>query len=388
MLIDLDVIPAPRPPRERRRPWWRPVIVAVVPMLLLGGAATARPVVLEQVTDTGGRPAAATLLDARALYTVQEPADGDGVEVVARPLVTGGPSWRVRAPLTLNGSVRLFRAGTALVVRDDQTVKVLETATGQDRWDLDAGDALILGDSVVIRGAGVLTLADLDSGRARWTRPGEALAVSLDASGRYLFSVEVAGSLTARVRSVADGRLLATHRLPGQLVSLGNSPIVGDRVYVFNESGFTALRLGDLIPLWSASADVLALRDVGACGALDCVSGERGISAFDPATGELRWTAPNWLAYSGGLARRVDGHTVVADPATGRVIRDLGRGEAAGDLMLRADGDRTQVTDLRTGHVYGALNGVTPFGCVRAGEFLACREGGGTTVWRVPRTGS
>ncbi|WP_221326302.1 PQQ-binding-like beta-propeller repeat protein [Actinoplanes sp. L3-i22] len=389
MLIDLDVVPATAPPRERRRPWWRPVALAVVPLLLLGGAAaTARPMVFQQVADTGGRPAAATLLDPRALYTVQDAPGGDGVEVAARPLVAGGPSWRVWAALATNGSVRLSRAGTALVVSDDQTVKIVDAATGRDRWELDSGAALIQGDQVVIRGDGVLKLADLETGRVRWSQPGEALSAKLDPSGRYLFTVTVVGSLIAQVRSVADGRLLATHPLPGKGVSLGESPIIGDRVYLFGLSDLTVLRLGDLTPVWSAPADVLSPASIVACGDLDCVSGEQGTTALDPATGEPRWTAPNWLAYSGGIARRVDGHTVVADPATGRVLRDLGRGEAVDDLMLRADRDRTQVTDLRTGHVYGALTGVTPFGCVAAGDFLACRKDGGTTVWKVPRTAS
>ncbi|WP_436522254.1 outer membrane protein assembly factor BamB family protein [Actinoplanes sp. HUAS TT8] len=385
MLIDLDVVPAPVPPGEKWRPWWGRVAVAVVPLLLLGGgAAGARPMVFEQVADSGGRPAAAILLDERALYSVQEAADGDGVEVAARPLVEGGPSWQFRAGLSTNGSVKLSRAGTGLVVSDDQTVKIVDAATGKDRWQLDAGAALIQGDQVVIRGDGVVKLADLGTGRIRWSQPGEALSANFDPSGRYLFTVDVVGSLIAQVRSVADGRLLATHPLPGKGVSIVQSPIVGDRVYLFGQSDVTVLRLGDLTALWTAPADVLSPASIVACGKLDCVSGEQGTSALDPATGELRWTAPNWLGYSGGIVRRVDGHIVLADPATGHVIRDLGRGEAAGDLMLRAAGDRTQVTDLRTGHVYGMLDGVTPFGCVRAGEFLACRKAGGTTVWRVP----
>lgn len=385
MLIDLDVVPAPAPPRERVWPWRRFAAVAAgLLVLLLGGAAAPRrPVVFERVTDTGGRVTAATLLTPEALYTVHD-ATGDGsVEIVARPLVPGGPFWQARDPMLTADSVQLSRVGSVLVVRDDTTVKIVDVATGRDRWNAEGMFATVLGNRVLTRDDDSdVRLVDMETGRTLWRQRIDLVDAVPDPSGRFLLVMDFA--MTLQVRSAADGRLL-TSRAVGDEFEFATPTVIGDRVYLLGASTVTALNLADLKTVWVAKPLVLTPLEVTTCGDLLCVRGGSGVSAVDPATGALRWTAPGWVGWSDGVAQRTDGHNAVLDPATGAVVRDLGRGRAGGDLMLRLDGDRTQVTDLRTGRLYGALPGVVPYGCTVAADFLACRVNGDTVVWRVPR---
>ncbi|GID63172.1 hypothetical protein Acy02nite_10530 [Actinoplanes cyaneus] len=388
MLIDLDVAPPPVPPRSRRPPW-RPIRVAVAAavLLLLGGATVApRQVVFPEVAGTGGRSVSDSLVTPEALYTVFDATGDDSVEVVAQPLVAGGPSWQVEAPLLAADSLSLSRIGSVLVVQDEVTVKILDVATGRDRWSAGDATALVLGDGVLIRDDdGEVRFADVETGTVRWRQRTDVIEAHADASGRYLFLIGT--DLTVQVRSAADGRLLA-RRAMGEALEESIPVLAGDRVYLLGASTVTALRLTDLTTVWTARPLVMHPTEVVPCGAVLCVRGQSGISALDPATGALRWTAPGWVGLSGGVAQRSDGRNAVLDPETGTVVRHLGPGRVAGDLMLRLDGDRTQVTDLRTGRLYGTLPDVVPYGCTAAGEFLACRKSGGVTVWRIIRTAS
>lgn len=389
MLIDLDVVPAPAPPvRRRDRRWWGFAAVTVVVLLVLGGAAApSRPVVFPRVTSTGDRQVTSTLLTADTLYSVHDDTGEDSTAIVARPLPAGGPAWEARIPMMSADSVRLTSMGSVLVVQDDTSVKILDGATGKDRWDAAGETPLAVGNgTLLLRSEGAeVHLDDAETGRARWRQQVDSVDGSLDPAGRYVFLVDYAFSM--QVRSAVDGRLLASRDI-GQ-PDAAAPVIIGDRAYLLGSSTVTAVNLPDLTPAWTGKPLVLIPRQVMTCGDLLCVRGDSGVSALDPATGELRWTAPDGLGWSGGVFLRTDGRNALVDPATGRVVRDLGRGRAAGDLMLRADGDRTQVTDLRTGRLYGPLpSGVAPFGCVTAGEFLACAEHGGTTVWKIPRTAS
>jgi outer membrane protein assembly factor BamB len=125
---------------------------------------------------------------------------------------------------------------------------------------------------------------------------------------------------------------------------------------------------------------------VTGCDGLVCAVGEPGLSVLEPATGHVRWSSTRWrLAAAGGLVVSDDGAAARVDLATGRVLRDLGAGTPAGDLMLRAgDGDRMWVTRLRSGRVLAELTGVAPRGCQARGAYLACTTAGSrVTVWRV-----
>ncbi|WP_164465874.1 PQQ-binding-like beta-propeller repeat protein [Actinoplanes teichomyceticus] len=396
MLIDLDAAPPPAPARSRRLPWRRlRIAAAAAAVLLLLGAAAAPPVavVFPRVADTGGRSAVAVLLTPQALVTAHPASGGDEIDVVARPLAPGGPSWRSRLSLPARDSLRLSRSGSVLVVDDELTVRILDAATGRERWAVGPDDsALVTGDRVLLTrydaaGASELRLAELETGRVRWSRPGEAFAAVLGDAGRYLFTLAADGR--AEVRSAVDGRLLGSRPLNESVdPDDPDVAVVGERVYVLGPASVTALRLADLTPAWRSPARVPMPTGATRCGDLVCFPGERGLTAVDAGTGATRWSAPEWVAYSGGVASARDRRTVLLDPATGRVIRRLGRGRATGGLMLRVDGDHTRVSDLRTGRAYGTLPGVLPYGCTAAGDLLACPQAGGTTVWRVLRTAS
>ncbi|GIE84768.1 outer membrane protein assembly factor BamB family protein [Actinoplanes regularis] len=389
-MIDLDAAPPPGAERPLRVPWrkLRIAVVAVALSLLGAAAAPPRPRVFPEVTNTGGRGVVAVLLTPEALYTVHHSVDEE-VELVARPLAPGGPSWSVQLSLNTMNDLLLTRSGSVLTISDDVSSTVLDAGTGRERWSAPSwASPRVVGNRVLLAGSddagsGRLELADVETGRILWTRPGDASDALLDATGRYLLTLDGGGNV--QVRSALDGRPLARRRLDDESIDLRTSiRLVGDRVYVFGTATVTAFHLPGLTPAWPAPGSVLMPSDATTCGDLVCVVGRRGISALDPVTGTTRWSSPDRMFYAGAVVRALDGRNVLLDPATGRVVRRLGRGMVAGGLMLRQDGDTgTQVTDLRTGQVYGSLPGVLPFGCVAAGEYLACSRHGGTVVFRV-----
>ncbi|BCJ45211.1 hypothetical protein GCM10010168_70120 [Actinoplanes ianthinogenes] len=391
MLIDLDVPPAPAPERSRRAiPWRRIRAAAVAAVLLLLGAAAAPPRIASfpRIGGTGGHASTNVLLTPEALYTVQPADGGDGVDLVAQPMRPGGPDWRIETGLSGGPDLRLFRSGPVLVAADATEFRVLDAATGKDVWS-PLGPATVTGDRVLLGdsgddGASLLRLADLATGRILWTRRGAADLAMLDPTGRYLLTLE--GLLGAEVRSAADGRVLA-HRSVRESIDPDNplAVLAGDQAYVMGPNTLTALHLPDLTPVWAKPASVLMPRDAVTCGALLCVQGDRGLTGVDPRTGAVRWTADGWHDYAGGVARSLDGRLVLIDPATGRVTRRLGRGQVTDGLLLRAAGDHTEVTDLRTGLVYGTLPRVLPFGCTAAGDLVACQDQGATSVFRIRR---
>jgi outer membrane protein assembly factor BamB len=393
VLIDLDVAPAPSPDRVRQPPWraLRIVIVAVVLLLLGGAGAPPRRWAFTEVGGSGGRATMATLLSPEALYTAhgREREEG-GVELFARPLAPGGPSWNVTVDQVWpQDGVRLIRSGSVLVVSGGGGVAVLDPRTGREVWPASEwADVLVLGDRAVLVGfdeADTLRLADLATGRILWTRRAEVGDAMLDATGQYLLVLDRQGG--AQVRSAADGRLLGSRHLDESVDAEAPAvTVAGDRAYVFGPTTVTALRLADLAPAWPRPAGVLMPSGATACGDLICVRGARGVTALDPGTGAVRWTSPDWFSYVDGVARAKDGRIVVLDPATGRVTRKLGRGEVTGGLMLRAVAGNTEVADLRTGQFYGTLPGVLPYGCKAVADLLACSTLGGTTVWRMSRT--
>jgi hypothetical protein len=124
------------------------------------------------------------------------------------------------------------------------------------------------------------------------------------------------------------------------------------------------------------------------CGALACVLSDSGVTAFEPATGAVRWAGPQWRWITpDGYAVAGDLDAVRLDSATGEIVDHLGRGGPIGDLMLRFDRNQTWVLSLGDGRVLGVLPDlIFASSCEAAGEFLACPMAGQTvTVWRIPR---
>ncbi|MFI5895956.1 PQQ-binding-like beta-propeller repeat protein [Actinoplanes sp. NPDC051513] len=387
MLIDLDAAP----PSSRPRLGVLKAVPMVLLLLAIGGAAPSERARIGTAMDTGTRTVTAHLLAADALYTV----DATGVQ--AAPLTAGGPRWRT-ALTVQRPQLRLEGGGSTLAVwRGEQGgITLLDARTGRERWRTDNFSvAQVLGDRIVYwqfgdgGGDGVLRMADLADGRVRWQREASALALEVDAARRYVLAVDRQGRGTAY--SVADGTPVSNGRDLGvdpyawgigNALDLSTAEIVGDALYLHSQTFVAAYGMPELTPRWRAR--ILAPQWLNPCGPLICVTGERGASALDPATGQVRWTSPRWRSIGpDGLAVGADSRVAWIDPVTGTVRSELGRGELAGDLLLRFDGERTVVTRLEDGGSLGVLPLGAPGECATAGEWLACLTGAPTvTVWR------
>ncbi|MCU7725743.1 PQQ-binding-like beta-propeller repeat protein [Actinoplanes sp. KI2] len=358
----------------------RPALLAAVLLLTLlvqGAARPARLGELTAVTNTGD--AGFTLLTADAIYLARE----DG-RVSAIPLVPGGPSWSVRvdgvSPLTLS------LADGTLVVRP--TTSFLDARTGRERWRTQGPSYVrVLGDRVAYADlSGTLRMADVATGRVLWQRATSAWTFDGDVENRYVIGID--GEGRAVVYSAVDGSVisgekdLAVDTSGPDTVGVAPTEIIGDTIYMYGQTSLAAYRLRDLAPLWRIP---ITPDQVGPCGNLICVTAERGAWGLDPATGAVRWHSPRWRVIDpDGLAVARDQRVARIDPATGRVVRELGHGSLAGDLLLRYDRDHTFVTRSADGRVLGGLPVFAPSGCNAAGRFLACPASGRSlTVWRI-----
>ena len=384
VLIDLDLAPAPahRPAAVPRR---LPVWLAGALLLFLGGAAAPqRAQAVRPVAVVEGVVLATVLTQTQLFTALVRPGSPDEAEVGAVPLTAGAPAWtaRVSAP---GSEVRLSRSGSVVVVTTEDEVTVLDARSGALRWHDSASVLRVLGDRAVRTEYddedGSTTWLDVESGRPLWSSPGAGDFAERDPAGRHLFTMDYDGN--AVVRDTADGRVLATRRL--EVFPDGERPVVtmaGDRAYLFKGSSLLAVRLSDLKPVWETEAALPYAVQV--CGALLCMTDRRGVTGLDPAGGWVRWHAPRWISYADGVASTNEGRTVLLDPATGRVTRELGHGAPAGDLMVRIAEGPTWILGLRTGELLGRMPGVVPFGCVSTGRLLGCRTAGMSfTVWSV-----
>ena len=380
MLIDLDTTPPPARPRDRRAV---PALVAALPLLLAfllyGSAPPDRLGELSEVLETG--VVSSTVLAPDALYLARE----NGV-VEASPLTPGGPRWSAQAGVD---APNVILAGDVLVVRPGALF--LDARTGRVLWRTpDPSVVRVLGDRVAyVDSGGLLRMADLATGRVRWQRRTSDRALDGDPGGRYVLGID--DERLATLYSGADGTILAagqsldvdTYALGiGLAVGQKTDGFVGDVLYTHGLTSVAAYRLTDLELMWDVRIADPSL--LGACGSLVCTIGDRGATAIDPATGEVRWTSPEWRSIApDGLAVAADRRVARIDPATGRVTRELGRGSLVGDLLLRYDRDRTFVTGLTDGRVLGVVPVTALADCTTAGDYLACRIGDrSVTVWR------
>ena len=361
-----------------------PALAAALPLLLLllllqGAAPADRLDELKAVLETG--VVSSSLLAPDAFYLARP----NGV-VEASPLAPGGPRWSV--PVGVDGP-NLTLAGSVLIVRPGALF--LDARTGRELWRTpDPSVVRVLGDRVAyVDSDGLLRVADLATGRVRWQRQTSERALDGDPGHRYVLGID--DQEQATLYSAADGRILAAGQGVGvdpYALGIGQAhgqttdEFVGDVLYIHGQTSVAAYRLANLELMWDVPIAEPSL--LGACGNLICTTGDRGATAIDPATGDVRWTSPQWHSIApDGLAVAADQRVVRIDPATGRVERELGRGGLVGDLLLRYERDRTFVTGLTDGRVLGVVP-VTALGdCTTAGEYLACRIGDrSVTVWR------
>jgi hypothetical protein len=342
-----------------------------------------------QVASTGGQPADSSLLTDDALYALLRSPGGTGAsEMRAYPLHPGGPSWAVRVT-SARGRISLGPGGTIVVAPGEWgELTVLDARTGVQRWHAPMlSQAQVAGDRAAYvvdaerAGPDRLIGADLATGRTVWSADAE-VAGTYAAAG-YLITMD--SGYRATVRAIADGRVLLRGVLGPDLWGDSRAFPIGDRIYLAGGSFVAAVRAADLRVLWQTP--IQAPLDPHACGDAICVDGgsQERVTVLDPATGRIRWTDPRWRTIDADGYVTGDGvRAARVDLATGRVLRDLGSGVLAGDLVLRTDRSQTWVTRLGDGRVIGPLPFFTPSACHRHRPYLACpADGRPIAVWRI-----
>ncbi|MDI6098044.1 PQQ-binding-like beta-propeller repeat protein [Actinoplanes sp. NEAU-A12] len=389
MVIDLDVVPPSREPaRTRPRFPARRALVLVVLLALLPGAAEVPPRVRDLPLVAATSSASGTwLLTGATLYSTHARAGGR-MDVVARSLTAGEVLWQRDIPWW-SGIPALTEAGPMLLVTGPAGVgtRILDGRTGEDGVDPATYTvALPVGDRIALYGDGAggrLALYDPAQGRIAWQRRFGRPLRAAAATGAHLITVDDTG--VAATFALNSGEPGAT---TGQAIPGGSAPVVrilGSRAYLLGDRTVTSVTVPNLTGLWTTALPLP--RVAVACGARVCVSGAAGVSAINPETGRVAWNNLDWTGGEAGLVRAADGHGVLVDPETGGVRADLGPGLPVGDLLLRAGPDGLSVVEWATGQIRGRLPGVTPSGCRRTGDHLACQQvGGPVQVWRLLHT--
>jgi outer membrane protein assembly factor BamB len=425
-IIDLDVTPAGAEGEALRRrftPARTALIFLVVLATLTALSAAAPPApVITHLLSAGGQPAAAFVLSPDSLFTASFGANPNSESAVRRwDLTDGGQRWAAAVPQNVQN---LVYDDTAHVLMGrsgaEPNAIFLDADTGAVLWHDDSPNSVVVS---MVGGRALmatefaadqrrLRLVEARTGRQVWSRvvdaagyfgPDELWAVA----PTRLIAVGTTGH--AVVLRYTDGAVLTEGDLDVEIVPQFDGAFsadyvgvstVGDVLYVSRRergaTSLTAWSIGSLTPLWRAVGGPAGL--MNDCGPALCVAGQDFLSALDPADGRVLWRRSGPAS-----AFRYDERSVLAydrsdipegtllDPATGAVLRRLGRVVHLNGVLLRGDGvlfGRTwvEVTDGDDAqHVVGVLDTAAPYGCAMNGPYLACpTTAGPTQVWRVP----
>ncbi|MGK5678537.1 outer membrane protein assembly factor BamB family protein [Actinoplanes sp. URMC 104] len=404
-------------PRRSTFPRWFPAAVLTALVLLTAGAsvAPAKPVLTEVFSlPIGSADAYAVTEDGRLL------AQTFGV-LSSYALSDGRTQWDAgHTPpafrLRLGSGLVLMRPWTAGFREPDTTA--ISLADGAPRWTRSGSVMTLAGSPTLLavsfpRGAGgsrrvqgPIDAVDPVTGRTRWTVtvPSSAALMGLpgpgDSGTRMLL---VHDDRTMAVHDLVTGERLAVAPVPAADYDASN-PVVVDGVILLRHPGnpgmeFSAYDPSTLRNLWSRPAD--GFSDAVACGVLACLTGPDGMRAIDPATGDERWSRPQWRDLQQVGARYVAFGSAenlrplgLIDPDTGALATDLtgwrpviGSGGDGNLLVTRTEenGGRTMVAVARPGERQLRVLGPLPEGtgdCQAAPERLVCRSlYGKLVVW-------
>lgn len=405
------------PTRSTVPGWFAPLVVAV--LVLLSSVASAappepalRPLVNLRVgpADTYAMTEGGQLLAQTAgLVSAYDLSGGDLLWETGQER----PTYRMRTA----GGLLLMRPWTYGPYQPATTA--LSLADGAARWRHPGlvmtvkGSPALLAVTAVRSNAGSnrrvqgpIERLDPATGEPHWRIDVPSTAVMLGVPGP--------DAATTRLLVVHDDRAAAVHDLEtGARVAAADLPPANYGPENPTVSGGLVLlrHLGPWDPLVSAyDPATLELRwrrsaerayEVRPCGELACLAGPSGVTAVRPSDGAVQWYRPTWrsveqrgrtlLAY--GTSINVTDPVGVVDPATGRVLTELSGwrlvGGDGGDHVLvtkaAEPGARTMVAVAGAG-----MPGLRPLAqlppgtgdCQAVPERIACRSTSGElTVW-------
>ena len=204
-------------------------------------------------------------------------------------------------------------------------------------------------------------VVDLKTGVIRWSLRQPLNGYISDfgyADGFPRWFVTLTADGHVEIRDARTGAVTATGTVPriGRNVN-GSAWSVDDLLMVVTgRTGVTAYTLPGLTPRWHSDVDLLQGWLQTGCGAVICTFGQqRGMAAFDPATGRKLWDSDRW-AYAEPIGRylaatlppeSIDQPKLwLLDPLTGRVYGNFGAWQSLG-----TDGESTLTYAMN--QVYG-----------------------------------
>ncbi len=232
-----------------------------------------------------------------------KPPKSGGPTVTVRSAITGRLRWRAPAP---KGCAQVTAAGPDYLVVNNT---VFDRRTGRVRWTapgvvagwIETGSAgprgpAPDGPTIIFESAdGKWVVArDPGDGAVRWRRRG--------AFGSAIFVGPDTVAFAARADDPSKSSVTAVNRRTGRVRWRADLPLVGfasagaGSAFLVGESGTSALRAFDSMTgtfLWSAEFLTGGPQSLGTSGDVVVLRANRGIDAYDVATGAHLWTGPS-----------------------------------------------------------------------------------------------
>ncbi|GAA2612671.1 outer membrane protein assembly factor BamB family protein [Paractinoplanes durhamensis] len=432
-LGEIDSRPDPGPPTEFGSHLARRSVTILSLLLCLFGVAASAPGAVPTIHPLWRVPVAesdGTTLGTDTAY-LQRSRAGQS-HLTAYDLATGAIRWETSIDGTLGYTQLAEQAGLILLPTDPEPAQVddlryaaftkgttaLDIDTGATRWTA-PGEPMLISDRTALMvdysGDGVyarLRLIGIDAvpPRAIWSRETpdvESLAFELTGErADRIITVSRAG--VVKVIRFADGTLLAGARIPWRTpdpqqgefndVAPAGEYLVVNRARQ-NDADLTVYHLGTLDEAWQIGTP----RGYAfPCGTSVCFEDEDRLTAYDPATGEMRWQrvglGSSWAAGPDRVVADVPGvGQQLFDADTGLPVGEAGAGETVwttepGEavLVLRATREpagHTSITrwDLATGRrdLLGAVDNLVVNRCQSVRHYLGCFQGNEFVVTAV-----